>query len=894
MSSDELMHYGTKRHSGRYPWGSGEDPYQHEGWNLRKRDKYLKEQGMTSQADRARALGFETTSAFRAAISAESNAERAERRAEVKRLSEQGLGATEIARRMGLKNESTVRSLLNEETNARKAVAYNTIEALKAGVEKYRYVDVGNGVASSLNVTESRLKTAVNILKNEGYEVHEIYIPQVGVPGQYTTAKILCAPGVSHEELKLHQSEIGILGHVDSADPGKLGLDKVKSISSKRVMINYAEDGGTAKDGVIELRRGVKGLDLGNARYAQVRIGVDGTHYIKGMAVYADDLPPGVDIRFNTNKHEGTPMKKVLKEMKTIDSGEKAGQVDWDNPFGSSIKGGREGQRGYLNIVREEGDWKTWSKTLSSQMLSKQSKALAERQLKLARENSEAELDEIMHLTNPVIKEHLLQSYADGCDSAAVHLKAAALPRQCTHVILPIPSIKPTEIYAPQYENGTKVVLIRHPHGGTFEIPELTVNNRNREARSILGGAKGTKVAIDAVGIHASVAERLSGADFDGDTVIVIPNTWKGKRLVKTTPPLQGLKDFDPKAEYPEYPGMKVISHSYQQRQMGIVSNLITDMTIRGATESDLAAAVRHSMVIIDAEKHHLNWKQSEKDNRIQELTDKYQLKVDGKHGASTIISRAKSEARVPERRQYYDIDPATGRKIFKPTGKSYVNKDGETVYRQTKSTQMYETEDARTLISKFNAPIEQVYASYANSMKALGNQARKASMAVPEHKYSKEAYSMYKKEVESLNAKLELARANQPLERRAQIIANQIAWAKERENPHMDKDSKKKMRNQALAAARIRVGKNESNFKITDREWDAIQAGAVSKTKLKSILNYADQDYLKKLAMPKTAKGMTTAKIGRAKAMLNAGYTWAEIAQALGVSVSTLQRAVE
>ena len=28
--NDELMHYGTPRHSGRYPWGSGDRPHQHD------------------------------------------------------------------------------------------------------------------------------------------------------------------------------------------------------------------------------------------------------------------------------------------------------------------------------------------------------------------------------------------------------------------------------------------------------------------------------------------------------------------------------------------------------------------------------------------------------------------------------------------------------------------------------------------------------------------------------------------------------------------------------------------------------------------------------------------------------------------------------------------------
>ena len=29
ITEDELQHYGMPKRSGRYPWGSGDDPYQH-------------------------------------------------------------------------------------------------------------------------------------------------------------------------------------------------------------------------------------------------------------------------------------------------------------------------------------------------------------------------------------------------------------------------------------------------------------------------------------------------------------------------------------------------------------------------------------------------------------------------------------------------------------------------------------------------------------------------------------------------------------------------------------------------------------------------------------------------------------------------------------------------
>ena len=61
------------------------------------------------------------------------------------------------------------------------------------------------------------------------------------------------------------------------------------------------------KDGVIEIRSGVDDLSLGDSHYAQVRILVDGNTYLKGMAVYSDDLPDGVDVMFNTNKKKRHP-----------------------------------------------------------------------------------------------------------------------------------------------------------------------------------------------------------------------------------------------------------------------------------------------------------------------------------------------------------------------------------------------------------------------------------------------------------------------------------------------------------------------------------------------------------------------------------------------------------
>jgi hypothetical protein len=536
-----------------------------------------------------------------------------------------------------------------------------------------------------------------------------------------------------------------------------------------------------------------------------------------------------------------------------------------------------------MNKVNEEGDWNNWSRSLSSQMLSKQSPKLAQQQLDVTFENKKADLEEIRSLTNPAVKRKLLEAYADGADSSAVHLKAAALPRTQSHVILPIENMKPTEIYAPNYDNGERVALVRYPHGGIFEIPELTVNNRSRTAAKTIGN-----MAKDAVGIHPSVAAKLSGADFDGDTVLVIPNN---KGHIKTAPSLAGLKDFDPQRAYPSYPGMKKMTAHIKGQQMGLVSNLITDRTFNGATNEELARAVRHSMVVIDAEKHGLNYKQSAQDNGIPALMKKYQGQSTG--GSATLISRARSRADVPARKATPRIDPATGQKIWIETGESYV-KDGKVIKRTQVSQKLKETSDARTLLSdNGGTKIETVYADHSNRMKDLANQARKDMLATRSTPYSESARRAYTPQVETLTAKLQLALRNRPLERQAQVLANTVVRQRVEANPEMDKTELKKISGQALTEMRKRTGAEKQQIKITPTEWEAIQAGAITNHRLEEILNNADLDQVRQLAMPRTPKLMTATKLSRAKEMASLGYTQSEIADNLGVSLSTLKDAL-
>lgn len=874
--TDELYHYGIKRRSGRYPWGSGAKKSRNASDFLSTVD-VLEKDGF-NEKQIAEYFGLQTKQ-LRAYKSNAHNEVRAAKAAMALRLKDKGYSNSEIGRRMGI-NESSVRSLLDPAISMRKNASTNTAEMLEKEIASKKYIDVGGGVENQIGVSRNTLDNAVEQLRAKGYTYHYLKVEQLGT-GKFTSIKVLAAPDVTYKEVKDNQSKVTSPGFY-SEDLGQtvVGVKPPSSISSKRILVNYGDQGGSDKDGVIEIRRGVKDLDLGAARYAQVRVAVDGTHYLKGMAMYSDDIPKGYDVIFNTNKNSSTPKMDVFKKMKD----------DPENPFGATIRQktyiGKDGKEhlSALNIVNEEGDWNTWKKTLSSQMLSKQSTALAKKQLKLAYDIKKEEFDEICSLKNPVIKKTLLDKFADNCDSSAVHLKAAGLPRQASKVILPFPEMKDTEIYAPSYRNGEKVVLIRYPHGGTFEIPELIVNNKsNKKAKGLIGNAQ------DAVGINPRVAERLSGADFDGDTVLVIP---VGKVKIKTSAPLKGLKNFDPKVAYPGYPGMpkpgEKGSGFDKQGKMGDISNLITDMTIKGAPADDIAAAVRHSMVVIDAEKHNLNWRQSYLDNGIANLKAKYQGASNA--GASTLISRSKGDKRVPKRKDGYKVDPETGRKIFTETGETY-EKNGKQVVRLQKSSKMYETEDAYSLSS--GTAMENTYADHANKLKALANSARKTSLTTKPIPYSPEAKAKYRQEVDSLNAKLNIALKNRPLERKAQLLANERVKLVRQNNPDMDKDDIKKLKNQALTQARLQTGasKKARLVDITDREWEAIQSGAISTNKLSQIIQNSDLDILKQRSMPRESRGISDAKRARAKMLESNGYTLAEIADSLGVSTSTISK---
>ena len=973
---DILMHYGVAhdenppgRGSGRWPWGGGDKPFQRPSDFLQQVAR-LEAMGL-SEKEQASALGIFTRdrrkmnegspSRLRTAIRIANHEEKLDLIRKCRALDKEGYSATEIAKMLNIPNESSVRGYLKEGSEIRAKSAEETANyLLKIMKEKGGPIEVGEGVSHQLNISEDRFKEALEILYFDGYEIHNGRVPQPNNPKHQTTVKVLCPPGtpssVAYDYKNIHIINDQYISH-DGKTIEK-GFEYPASLDSKRLMIRYPSEGGADKDGVVELRPGVKDIYLGDGKhYSQVRILVDGTHYIKGMAVYGDpkDFPPGIDLIFNTSKSDGTPMmssdpngKQVLKPIGT----------DPNNPFNSAIKeqGGQShwtddnGQE-HLSLINkraDESDWEGWSKELPSQFLSKQPRAFVQKQLNISMKESREELDKIKSLTNDTVKGILLDKFANSADGQSVDLSAAAVPGQRYQVLLPVNSLKDNEIFAPNFNDGETVSLVRFPHSGLFEIPTLVVNNSNPEGIKML-----SKEAQDAVGVNSKVAKQLSGADFDGDTVLVIPH--RGGVNVSHRPYLDQLKDFDMELEYGDHPGNTIMKKQQQQTQMGIVSNLITDMTLAGAPDEDLAMAVKHSMVVIDAVKHKYDWKQSEIDNHIEDLKHKWQRTVrpDGSikfGGASTIISKAGGDVRIQgeikEGKRIIDpetgkslgtkyIDPVTGKKLetivdepyrfymdpndrdsqghkrketdrrMYPTDTPgmYRSKDGKTLLPKetlvlSKEYHHYDTrpamdrtDDAFTLVSAMRNAKELAYAEYANYLKDLANEARREITILKPTRYDPIANKTYKAEVDSLNKKYnDLMLRKQP-EKAAIIEANTMIKAWYLDNPEATKEQKGKAKQRILTMCRKSRGLTGSHnsLEITPKEWEAIQAGAIGSSKLKELLKKADMNVIQEYAMPRARGKLTSAQILRIKSLHAAGKGNEEIAEALGINVSTV-----
>lgn len=981
---DSLAHVGTDHlhpgkytgtGSGRHPFGSGDNPHQHD-LDLYYELTKLRNSGY-SDDDIAKVWNMNTNE-FRKQRTLSTSAYKMYRYEEAKILFEKGSSNIDIANKLNC-TEGTVRNMRKQydagvEVKETKLGATKTL--LKGELAKYEnkepvsIIDVGDGSERYIGVSQVMKDNALEALKREGYVLHTIQVAQVNNFKNKTTVKILAKVNADWDSLDTkyttglnpdNEDEMKRMvaryayAHLDEIHPisdtlvikdDSAVVKTIKppvSVDSNRIKVAYADDpvdGETnlAREGTMVLRPSAADLTMTNydanniTHYAQVRIGVDGTHYLKGMAMLGNesDFPDGVDIIFYTKKSSSVPKMDVFKRMKTIydDDGNKI--IDPENPFGAAIKA--NGQRTYLdadgnerqscvNILKEEGDWNEYSKSLAAQFLSKQSLPLIKDRLNASMDDVKDQLDQISKIENPAVRKKFLEEFADNCDTHAHELDAAAVSGQLTQVLLPIPSVPSGQIYAPNFKDGDKVALIRYPHAGIFEIPYLTVNNKIPGAVAALGKCK------DAVGVNKETLDQLSGADTDGDTAVIIPESSlaPGTR-VDHMPYLEGLVGYDPQEDVPYVEGVtrknpewdgigkegKTMTKRERGQQMGYTTNLIMDMTAQGCEVDDLTRAVKHSMVVVDAYKHGLDWRASEEKYGITELKMKYQGSRRG--GGSTIFTRAGGGARVNDfklgqyqidengKKHLVTIDSKTGEPLYRDTGETYIDKKGVERNSTTEITKMAkawrEGKDAFSLVSEWRTDKEVAYAEYSNAMHQLANNTRLIVNNMEGQAQNKEARQQYQAEIASINEKLITAQMNAPRERLAQMQATSVINAKLRANPAIreDEEELKKLKKFQLNQARARTGASgkETRIHLTAKEYEAINAGAIGSTTLDKVLAKCDSETLRELAMPKTeATTLNDAQIARLKMAYNGGQnvTQAQLAEQFGISVSTVNR---
>lgn len=943
-----LLHVGVKYRSGRYKYGSGDNPYQHDNRTFMSARREMQQAGMT-EVEIAKAFGV-STGQLRARVNVAHEEEVRNLRATAKSMAKKGYNPQQIADKIGKSRSWVDKELKRDESKENlKRQTDDVANLIASRVGKGRYLDVSRGIEQQIGVTKNKLDNAVKSLVESGeYEVIKYRVRQVTNPdGNSTPMDVLVPKGTTYTDVSHHTERVKTMDmKLSEGTTSKIqAINTPRSLDWDRVKIRYAipegekghgipDKDGALMDGTMLIRPGTRDLDMGNNHYAQVRIAVGGTHYLKGMAIYGEpkDFPDGVDIIFNTNKTKSKSKEEVLKPLK--------GALTDDNPFSATIKAqnvlldskgkpivdkertaeaekalGRKlatpiYKTGSINIVNQEGDWNDWSKVLASQFLSKQPEPVVRERLKATLKQVDQTYEEIKKVDNPVIRAKLLESYSSDLESKQVHLKAAAPSGFRPQVILPVSKINENEIYAPNFKNGDRVVLIRYPHAGTFELAELTVNNNSTHGKRVVGNK-----AQDAVGIHPKVAAKLSGADFDGDTVYVLPNN-AGK--FKTRKSLKQLEGFDPN-QYEDEPGtfQPLTKGISTNRQMGMISNLITDMTLKGASDEELARAVKHSMVVIDSAKHNLNYKRSAQENRISELKKRYMEHVDtmdysqysrwdertrrtqtvqdkGRYkrvesgrtteSGSTIVSRSKNDKVQVAGYEVEVIDKKTG----KP----------KTVIRGKKEVPLITmVKDARDFLTPTSGKVEKDYADYVNELKKRKIAVDEERKTIKNNKKDPKAAMIYADEVASLEEKLSKSLANAPRERQAQMLAKRKVdkVIKDRgEDDPLDKGELKKLRQQAITTARQEVGAERNPVKITPDEWDAIQANAISPTMLAKLVRNMNDDELKQLATPRSQTKLSGVRATRAHQLYNNGYTYAQIAEFLGVSVSTVQRAVK
>lgn len=263
MSEDDfydeanLTHYGMPRRSGRYPWGSGDNPYQHSAdfmarvQSLKKSNATAVDEStgeiLTGERAIAKIMGLSNTKELRVQYALAKDEKRTYDVQTAKSMRADGKSLNEIAKAMGFKNDSSVRSLLNDQSASKMNKSKKTADTLKQCLkEKLKddpkaVLDVGVGVERELGVSKEKLNEALYIMQQEGYQVWKGSVPQATNPGKKTNLRIV-GPEGTPKSAPFDYEHIHSVSEYTSRDNGET-FSKTKfpvSMDPKRLAIRYA------------------------------------------------------------------------------------------------------------------------------------------------------------------------------------------------------------------------------------------------------------------------------------------------------------------------------------------------------------------------------------------------------------------------------------------------------------------------------------------------------------------------------------------------------------------------------------------------------------------------------------------------------------------------------
>lgn len=131
---------------------------------------------------------------------------------------EQGQTEAEVAASMGCASVTDYRATRARYKNDLRDEEFaEVLETLRTETTDTSFLDVGVGASQRLGITQARLRTALAVLKEEGYVVYMTLAEPKGLSMDNKAAvKVLCPPGTAYADVVANKQHISPVKKEDS------------------------------------------------------------------------------------------------------------------------------------------------------------------------------------------------------------------------------------------------------------------------------------------------------------------------------------------------------------------------------------------------------------------------------------------------------------------------------------------------------------------------------------------------------------------------------------------------------------------------------------------------------------------------------------------------------